>query len=85
MTIEGFNERGETVASEMTVTENISLTGASVFTTLEVERGRFVRLNSEQYGATIVAIVRQRKTGDDGIVRLHLEFIDRQFPLEDTD
>lgn len=85
VTIEVFNERGETVASEMTVTENISLTGASVFTTLEVERGRFVRLNSEQYGATIVAIVRQRKIGGDGIVRLHLEFIDRQFPLEDTD
>lgn len=80
--IEVFNERGDTVASEMTVTENISLTGAAVFTTLDVERGRFVRLTSEQYDITIVAIVRTRKIGADGIARLHLEFIDRRFPLD---
>lgn len=82
VTIEIFNERGETIASEMTTTENISLAGASVFTSLEVERGRFVRLSSDQYDITIVALVRARKTGKDGIARLHLEFIDRQFPLE---
>ncbi|MEP6923706.1 MAG: hypothetical protein ABI954_04505, partial [Pyrinomonadaceae bacterium] len=32
VTIEVFNERGETIASEMTTTENLSETGASVFT-----------------------------------------------------
>lgn len=84
VTIEVFNERGETVASELTVTEDVSLTGAAVFTTLDVEQGRFVRLSSEQYGVTIVAIIRQRKTGSDGVARLHLEFIDRQFPLEEV-
>ncbi len=85
VTIEIFNERGETVASEITVTEDVSLTGASVFTTLDVEQGRFVRLTSEHYGVTIVAIIRQRKIGGDGVARLHLEFIDRQFPLENVD
>lgn len=84
VTIEVFNERGETVASEMTVTEDVSLTGAAVFTTLDVERGQFVRLTSDQYDVTIVAIIRSRKIGKDGIARLHLEFIDRQFPLEET-
>lgn len=82
VTIEVFNERGETIASEMTTTENVSETGASVFTTLEVARGRFVRLTSEEYDVTIVATVRARKNGKDGVARLHLEFIDRRFPLE---
>lgn len=80
--IEVFNEAGETVASEMTATENVSRTGASVLTTLEVERGRFVRLSCDEYDVTIVAVVRARKTGKNGIARLHLEFIDREFPLE---
>lgn len=84
VTIEVFNERGETVASEITVTEDVSLTGAAVFTTLDVEQGRFIRLTSEEYEVTIVAIIRQRKTGSDGVARLHLEFIDRQFPLENA-
>lgn len=80
--IEVFDERGEAVAGEVTTTENISLAGASVFTTLDVQGGRFVRLSSEQYDITIVAVVRARKIGKDGFARLHLEFIDRQFPLE---
>lgn len=82
VTIEVFNERGETIASEMTTTENISETGASVLTTLEIARGRFVRLTAEQYDVTIVATVRARKNGKNGVARLHLEFIDRKFPLE---
>lgn len=82
VTIEVFGANGETVATELTVTEDISLTGASVLTTLNIECGRFVRLSSEQYDVTIVAIVRARKIGKDGVTRLHLEFIDRQFPLE---
>ena len=80
--IEVFNESGETIASELTETENISPTGASVFTTLEIDSGRFVRISSESHNISLVAIVRARKNGEDGNTRLHLEFIDRQFPLE---
>jgi hypothetical protein len=82
VTIEVFNEHGETIASERTVTEDVSETGAAVFTTLEIARGRLVRLTSEEHDLTIVAVVRARRNSKDGIVRLHLEFIDRQFPLE---
>lgn len=82
VTIEVFNEHGDTVASEMTVTEDVSVTGAAVFTTLEIARGRLVRLTCEKYDVTIVAIVRARRNGKDGVARLHLEFIDRHFPLE---
>jgi hypothetical protein len=69
-------------ASESTVTENLSLGGASVFTTLNAEPGSFVRISSERTNVKIISVVRGKRTGPDGIPRLHLEFIDDFFPLE---
>ncbi len=83
--IETFNEKGETAESETSVTENLSRRGAAVFTTLNVARGRFVRVTSTQYQISILAAVRARRPGPDGITRLHLEFVDRQWPLEGID
>jgi len=80
--LEVFDAEGRVTASEQTVTENISRRGAAVWTTLQVERGRFVRLTSTETGLSVVAAVRAARTGADGIPRLHLEFIDRQWPLE---
>jgi hypothetical protein len=80
--VEAFDEKGQVAESESTVTENISRRGAAVFTTLDVARGRFVRLTSKQYQIAVVAAVRARRTGPDGITRLHLEFVDKQWPLE---
>jgi hypothetical protein len=80
--VEVLDERGGVAASEQTVTENISRRGASVFTSLKVERGRFVRLRSARYSLAVLAIVRRTRRGEDNIDRLHLEFVDRQWPLE---
>lgn len=80
--LEVFDPEGRVTASEQTVTENISPRGAAVWTTLRVERGRFVRLTSTETKLAVVAAVRAVRTGTDGIPRLHLEFIDRQWPLE---
>jgi hypothetical protein len=80
--VEVFDSEGRVTVSEQTVTENISRRGAAVWTTLQVERGRFVRLTSTETGLAVVAAVRATRTGPDGIPRLHLEFIDRQWPLE---
>lgn len=80
--VEVFDEGGEVRASEQTVTENLSRRGAAVWTTLEVERGRFVRLTSLDHGLALIAAVRANRKGPDGIPRLHLEFIDGQWPLE---
>lgn len=80
--LEVFDAEGRVTASEQTVTENISRRGAAVWTTLAVERGRFVRLTSTETGLSVVAAVRASRSGADGIPRLHLEFIDRQWPLE---
>lgn len=82
VTVEVFDEKGQVKESESTVTENISRRGAAVFTTLDIARGRFVRLTSTQYQIAVIAVVRARRTGHDGITRLHLEFVDRQWPLE---
>jgi PilZ domain len=82
VSVEVFDEEGRVSASEQTVTENISRRGASVWTTLKAERGRFVRLTSAETGLSVLAAVRAVRTGTDGIPRLHLEFIDRQWPLE---
>jgi hypothetical protein len=80
--VEVLDERGETARSEQTVTENLSRHGAAVFTTLEVERGKFVRLRSARYSLAVLAVVRGCRKGGDNIPRLHLEFVDREWPLE---
>lgn len=80
--VELFDQQGVVGASEQTVTENISRRGASVMTTLDAGRGRFVRMTSAEHGLSVVAAVRARRPGPDGIPRLHLEFVDSQWPLE---
>lgn len=83
--VETFDEKGVVSAGETTVTENLSRRGAAVFTSLDVARGRFVRVTSSRYNISVVAAVRARRTGADGITRLHLEFVGQQWPLEDVD
>jgi hypothetical protein len=80
--IELLDEKGQVAATETTVTENISRRGAAVFTTLDVARGRFMRVTSAQYQISVIAAVRARRAGANGIPRLHLEFVDKQWPLE---
>lgn len=80
--LELLDAEGNVVGGEMTVTENISLSGASLFSTLNAEIGSFIRVTSDQYNASIVAVVRGKRGGKDGFPRLHIEFIDRYFPLE---
>lgn len=80
--LELLDDEGQVKAGEISVTENISLSGASVFSTMDAGIGSFVRVNSDQYNVSIVAVVRGKRAGSDGFPRLHLEFIDRYFPLE---
>lgn len=81
MRVEILDLNGEVVESEHTVTEDISTKGATLFTTLQITPGRFIRLTSEQQGVTAHAAIRSRRTGTDGIPRIHVEFIDKEWPL----
>jgi hypothetical protein len=82
VTIEVLDDDGNISATETTVTENISFGGAAVFTSLTVDTGAFVRISSDRYNVKIISVVRGARKGADGIMRLHLEFIDHFFPLE---
>ncbi|MGH9883560.1 MAG: hypothetical protein ACRD6N_19215 [Pyrinomonadaceae bacterium] len=79
--LEVLDEEGDVGSSESTVTENISNKGATLFTSLAISVGRFVRLRSQQYNVTVYAAVRARSTGADGIPRIHVEFIEKEWPL----
>ena len=81
MLLETFDEKGAVDLKEDTVTENISRQGATIFTSLSVGSGRFVRLTSKQFELTVFATVRSTSTGADGVPRIHVEFIDREWPL----
>jgi len=81
MQLETIDEQGNANQTEMTVTENSSTKGAPMYTTLAIPVGRFVRLNSPQYSLTVFAVIRSRSKGPDGIPRIHVEFIDREWPL----
>ena len=81
MKVELIDAGGGVIETEHTVTENISNHGATLFTTLQIAQGRFIRLTSEQYRITVHAAVRTRSTGVDGVPRIHVEFIDKEWPL----
>ena len=80
--LEKIDEDGNVTASEPTVTENLSISGTAVFSMIDATIGEFVRVKSEQYNVSISSIVRGRRIGQDNIPRLHVEFVDRFFPLE---
>lgn len=81
MLIETLNEGGTVEFSERTVTENISEKGAAIYTELDLPVGRFIRLSSEQFKLTVYAAVRGSSMGPTGVTRIHVEFIDREWPL----
>jgi hypothetical protein len=81
MLIETFKDNGEVEFSEQTVTENISQQGAAIYTTLSLPIGRFIRLSSQQYKTSAYAAVRGYSIGPAGMPRIHVEFIDREWPL----
>lgn len=79
--IETFDDNGALVNKEQTVAENISSQGAAIYSSLDVPIGRFVRLTSTEYKLTVYAAVRGQSVGASGVPRLHVEFIDRDWPL----
>lgn len=81
MDIETISDTGSVEAIESTVTEDISRRGANILTTVNRPPGRFIRLRSAQYNLTVHAAIRSHTIGMDGIGRIHVEFIDQEWPL----
>lgn len=82
LSLETFNEKGEVAHTESTVTENISRKGATVYSSFAAPVGRFIRLTSSDYNLSVYAVVRGRSKGAAGMPRLHVEFIDREWPID---
>lgn len=79
--VETLDEKGSVALSENTVTENISARGATFFTSRALPAGRMIRVTSQQYNMKVFAVVRACSTGADGILRMHVEFVDKEWPL----
>lgn len=80
-----FDAEENIVAHERTVTENISEGGASVFSALQLNVGDTVKFIKQYGNFSAEAVVRNRRVGEDNLPRLHLEFVNVQFPLEGID
>jgi hypothetical protein len=78
--IEVYDAQGNISAREATLTENLSRRGMSATTGLDIVRGRYVRVRSAHYRIAVIAAVRRLRRGTDGLNRLHLEFVDQQWP-----
>jgi hypothetical protein len=74
--------QGRAGQSRVTVTENLSRRGAAVYAPFRAERGSFVLVRSTQFGLEVLGVVRGFREDERGVPRLHLEFLDREWPLE---
>ncbi len=80
--VEVLDEKQKAIDYDLTITENVSRGGSALKTNLDARIGSFVRISLIGYDISILAIVRNRHIGENGISRLHLESIDQQFPLD---
>lgn len=81
VTITAIDSDGLEYANERTATENISESGASVFSNLMLNVGDRVRFVNSAHNFTTTAMVRNRQSGKDSRQRLHLEFVEGIFPI----
>jgi hypothetical protein len=77
-----IDARRESVGGERCATENISRHGAALITNLELHVGDRVKLISEEYDFSSLAVVCNVRASEDGKTRANLEFIGHTFPVE---
>lgn len=77
-----IDTRDGSTGGQRTVAENVSRSGAAVFTTLNVGIGDRVKFISAEYDFSGLAVVCNKQVGDDDRTRLHLRFVKARFPVE---
>jgi len=77
-----IDTKNGSTGGERTSAENVSRSGASVFTTLNVGIGDRIKFISEQYDFSGLAVVCNVQSGTDDRKRLHLKFVETVFPVE---
>jgi hypothetical protein len=79
-TLQQVDEWGTVLQEELTVADNLAKGGAHVLTSLEFMKGDVVLLRQAGGDFDTRAEVRDVLTGEDGLRRLHLKFLDGQAP-----
>jgi hypothetical protein len=72
----------DSMTGERTSTENVSKSGAAVFSSMDVNVGDRVKFICERFDFSGLAVVCNRQLGSDGRSRLHLQFVENMFPVE---
>jgi hypothetical protein len=80
--LSSWNDDGKLILDEAAKTENLSLSGAAVYSLIDVNVGDSVYFDSIRYDYSTLAVVRNRQVSEHEPPRLHLEFINSAFPLE---
>jgi len=74
--------KGSTIGGEKARTENVSKSGAAVISTLDLKVGDRVKLISEAFDFSGLAVVRDMRSLKDVHSKVHLEFLESRFPVE---
>lgn len=78
-----IDEKDRVISDFAAQTENISSSGAAVFSDLNVDVGDSLKFNCQDFDFSTMAIVRNRQLGINFEKnKLHLEFLDDKFPVE---
>jgi len=80
-TISLMDDKMKSRAQESVVTENISESGAAVFSELRVAVGDRIKFQTHSPSFSSLSVVRDRRIGVDDRMRIHLEFVENPFPI----
>ncbi len=82
--LSGFDADDKLLMDEQAKTENISLSGAAVFSKMKIDIGDSVTFDSIGHNFSSLAVVRNRQMPESeaDLPKLHLEFINEAFPVE---
>lgn len=75
----------KTIADDEVRSENISKTGVSLFSNLRVKVGDRMKFASKRPAFSTIAVVKNRRIGPDDRTRIHLEFVDGDFPVTEIE
>jgi hypothetical protein len=82
VTISLIRKEKGSITKEITVTRDVSVTGASVVCSLEAQVGEKVKFGCNALDFHSIALVKNRKKHADERMTFHLEFVDREIAIE---
>ena len=82
VTLELLDAEGDDFTREKTITENISVCGAAVYSNLDIEVDDCLHFTSREHDFSGLAVVRYKQKEEDERPKVHLEFVNAKFPVE---